>query len=181
MYGPAVRRIADIAGDDCFSSVARRQRWHQLGAQLAERSGDEDPVHGLCVLLLAFTPSVYRWSMRIHLVSVSARVPAWVSAGYEQYATRLRGEVSLQIHEVALARRGRGDSAASLMRDEARRIATALPTGTHRVALEATGSQWSTEQLREDRKSVVEGERARVGGGRHSGGKERRGGRRRHA
>jgi len=87
--------------------------------------------------------------MRIHLVSVSARVPAWVSAGYEQYATRLRGEVSLQLHEVALARRGRGDSAASLMRDEARRIATALPTGTHRVALEATGSQWSTEQLRD--------------------------------
>lgn len=87
--------------------------------------------------------------MRIHLVSVSARVPAWVSAGYEQYATRLRGEVSLQLHEVALARRGRGDSAASLMRDEARRIATALPTGTHRVALEVTGSQWSTEQLRD--------------------------------
>lgn len=85
--------------------------------------------------------------MRIHLVSVSARVPDWVDAGYREYAGRLTSEVSLELREVALARRGRKDSSASLMRDEAKRMEAVIPRGVHRVALEVGGSAWSTEQL----------------------------------
>lgn len=87
--------------------------------------------------------------MRIQLLSVSARVPGWVQAGFSEYAGRLTGEVSLDLREVPLARRSRGDSPASLMREEARRLETLIPAGVHRVALEVGGRAWSTEQLKD--------------------------------
>lgn len=87
--------------------------------------------------------------MRIQLLSVSARVPDWVRTGFSEYAGRLTGEVRLELREVPLARRSRGDSPASLMRDEAKRLEALLPAGVQRVALEIGGSSWSTADLKE--------------------------------
>lgn len=85
--------------------------------------------------------------MRIHLLAVGSKMPAWVEAGYDEYASRLPGECRLELREIAMARRGKNDSPARLMRQEAERIETALPTGVRRVTLEVGGQQWSTEQL----------------------------------
>lgn len=85
--------------------------------------------------------------MRIHLVAVGTRMPGWVQEGFSEYAGRLPHECRLVLHEIPMARRNRGSSTAQLQREEAERIASAIPAGTLRVALEVKGSEWSTEQL----------------------------------
>lgn len=74
-------------------------------------------------------------------------MPDWVEAGFSEYASRMPPECRLELREVAMARRGKNDSAARLMREEAGRLEAALPAGVRRVALEVGGKQWSTEQL----------------------------------
>lgn len=74
-------------------------------------------------------------------------MPAWVQAGFHEYARRLPRECSLELKEVPLARRSRGDSPASLKKDEGRRLGAALPSGARLIALEVGGKEWSTPEL----------------------------------
>ena len=85
--------------------------------------------------------------MRIHLLAVGMKMPSWVTEGYGEYAGRLPAACQLELREIAMARRGRNDNTARLMRDEAVRIEAAIPAGVRRVALEVGGQQWSTEQF----------------------------------
>ncbi|HLR47374.1 MAG TPA: 23S rRNA (pseudouridine(1915)-N(3))-methyltransferase RlmH [Deinococcales bacterium] len=85
--------------------------------------------------------------MRIHLVAVGTKMPAWVAAGFGEYAGRLPRSCSLVLKEVTPARRRRGENPAGFKKVEASRIAAALPRGVHRVGLEVGGREHSTEQL----------------------------------
>ena len=87
--------------------------------------------------------------MRIHLIAVGSRMPAWVEAGYGDYAKRLPSECALQLHEVPAGRRGRNADLARLTREEGEKMLAAVPKGARVVALEVTGRPWSTEQLAE--------------------------------
>lgn len=85
--------------------------------------------------------------MKINLLAVGTRMPGWVTQGYEEYSRRLPRECPLQLNEIAPAKRGKTGSAAQWKRDEASRLLAAVPDSHHVVALEVTGSRWSTEQL----------------------------------
>lgn len=74
-------------------------------------------------------------------------MPGWVETGYQEYATRLPHECQLELRELALAKRGRNDSPARMMKEEAERIRAAIPAGVRTVALEVTGREWSTEDF----------------------------------
>jgi 23S rRNA (pseudouridine1915-N3)-methyltransferase len=81
------------------------------------------------------------------LNAVGTRVPAWVAAGYRDYAARLPREWRLQLHEVAPVKRTKNMAEARLLRDEGERILALIPDTALAVALEAGGRSWSTEQL----------------------------------
>lgn len=85
--------------------------------------------------------------MRLQLTAVGTRMPAWVSAGYEEYARRMPRECRLELREIAPGKRGHGGDGARNMRDEAGRIRAAVPKGARVVALEVGGARWSTEDL----------------------------------
>lgn len=85
--------------------------------------------------------------MRIHLVAVGTRMPAWVTQGYGEYAKRLPAECALILHEIAAGKRGKHADIARLRRQEGEKMAAAIPKGARVVALEVTGKAWSTEQL----------------------------------
>lgn len=85
--------------------------------------------------------------MRIHLISVGRRLPAWVEAGYKEYSKRLPRECALHLVEIEPMRRGKGANPADARDDEASRILKAIPKGAAVVALDAGGSAWSTEDL----------------------------------
>ncbi|PHS23247.1 MAG: 23S rRNA (pseudouridine(1915)-N(3))-methyltransferase RlmH [Methylophaga sp.] len=85
--------------------------------------------------------------MKLNLLAVGTKMPAWVTDGYQQYAKRLPRECSLHLYEIAPAKRGKSGSAAQWMREEGERLLAAIPDDHHVVALDVKGKTWSTEQL----------------------------------
>jgi 23S rRNA (pseudouridine1915-N3)-methyltransferase len=76
-------------------------------------------------------------------------MPAWVTAGYTEYARRLPHECSLQLVEVPVSKRRKSLPAARAMQEEGQLMLAAIPTGCLVVALDVTGKTWSTEVLAE--------------------------------
>jgi 23S rRNA (pseudouridine1915-N3)-methyltransferase len=87
--------------------------------------------------------------MRIHLVAVGTRMPAWVTTGYTEYARRLPRECSLQLVEIPVSKRRKSLPAARAMQEEGQLMLAAIPAGCLVVALDVTGRTWSTEVLAE--------------------------------
>jgi 23S rRNA (pseudouridine1915-N3)-methyltransferase len=85
--------------------------------------------------------------MQIQLVSVGNRMPAWVCAGYEEYAKRLPRECELKLKEIAPAKRGKNADIARLIEDEGQRMLQAVSSNDHVVALDLSGRECNTVQL----------------------------------
>lgn len=85
--------------------------------------------------------------MRVRLIAVGTKMPAWVAAGYEDYARRLPRDWAVELVELPLAARSKNSSPAQAMEKEADAMLAAIGKGDRVVALEVTGRAWSTEQL----------------------------------
>jgi 23S rRNA (pseudouridine1915-N3)-methyltransferase len=81
--------------------------------------------------------------MKLRLVALSARLPAWINAGYTEYARRLAREFTLELVELKPEPRDRGKTTAQILAAEASRIADATG-GYHVVALDERGQSWTT-------------------------------------
>lgn len=87
--------------------------------------------------------------MKLIAAAVAAKPPAWVVAGWEDYARRMPRELPLELLEIKPEPRGMGKSAAVMMALEASRIEARLPAGCRRVALDERGDAPTTRQLAE--------------------------------
>jgi 23S rRNA (pseudouridine1915-N3)-methyltransferase len=85
--------------------------------------------------------------LRLVLVTASNKQPRWVVEGYAEYARRLDRRWSLELVEVALARRTGATDPRRAADDEARRMLRHVPGDAHVVALDVEGAQWSTATL----------------------------------
>jgi 23S rRNA (pseudouridine1915-N3)-methyltransferase len=85
--------------------------------------------------------------MKIHLVAMGEKMPAWVSAGVEEYARRLPRECGLAVRELPLATRGKTGDPLKWKREEAELIRAALPKGAYIIALDVLGKAWDTPEL----------------------------------
>lgn len=85
--------------------------------------------------------------MNIYLISVGNRMPGWVQDGYQEYARRISGELSLNLVEIAPGKRAKNADLARTLRDEGDRMLKAIPKGCRVIALEIEGRAWSTQQL----------------------------------
>ena len=85
--------------------------------------------------------------MRIHLIAVGQRMPAWVEQGYQEYAKRMNVECQLQLVELAPGKRGKGMDVERAMRDEGKRMLQAIPKGALVIALDQRGKDWDTLEL----------------------------------
>lgn len=74
-------------------------------------------------------------------------MPAWVDAGYAEYARRLSGECSLNLVEIEPGHRGKGTSPEPARREEGERLLKALPKGALAIALDERGDAWDTARL----------------------------------
>ncbi|MBT9459149.1 MAG: 23S rRNA (pseudouridine(1915)-N(3))-methyltransferase RlmH [Burkholderiaceae bacterium] len=84
--------------------------------------------------------------MRLLLVAVGQRQPAWADTAYEDYAKRFPPEMRLELKAVKAETRG-SRSAEQLMAAEAQRIEAALPRGVRRVILDERGDRLTSVQL----------------------------------
>jgi len=73
-------------------------------------------------------------------------MPAWVTAGYGEYAKRMPRDYALEIVELKPASRDDGKTPAQLLAMEAPRIRAAC-AGFVMVALDERGGPWTTRQL----------------------------------
>lgn len=85
--------------------------------------------------------------MRIHLLAIGDKMPAWVTAGVEEYSRRLPRECSLVVRELPLATRGKTGDPLKWKREEAELIRAALPKGAYIIALDVLGKAWDTPEL----------------------------------
>ncbi|MFO1432162.1 MAG: 23S rRNA (pseudouridine(1915)-N(3))-methyltransferase RlmH [Candidatus Competibacteraceae bacterium] len=85
--------------------------------------------------------------MRMCLLAVGTRMPAWVKAGFDEYAVRFPRECPLQLLEIPAGKRSKPGLLERLVREEGARILAAAPKGARLIALDAGGRQWNTEQL----------------------------------
>lgn len=85
--------------------------------------------------------------MRIRLISVGSKMPAWVETAYTEYSRRLGSDVKLELMEIALNTRGKNADINRLQEKEAKQMLAAIGQNDLVVTLEIAGKAWSTEQL----------------------------------
>jgi len=88
--------------------------------------------------------------MKIRLLAVGNKMPAWVEQGYQEYAKRLPRDCSLELVEISPGHRGKNASSYKAMQQEADALKKAIRPGEHVVALAVEGKPWSTERLSEE-------------------------------
>jgi 23S rRNA (pseudouridine1915-N3)-methyltransferase len=84
--------------------------------------------------------------MRMRLLAAGTRMPDWVDAGFDDYASRLRGDYRLELTEIPLGDRGSGDVRRAVEAEGKRMLATAGDR-PYLVALQVGGKALTTEQL----------------------------------
>lgn len=86
--------------------------------------------------------------MKLRLVAVGTRLPAWVNAGFEEYARRLPRANPLCLVEVPTARRA-GRNTEQICAEEGKRLLAKVNARDWVVALDVQGRTLSTEKLAE--------------------------------
>ena len=84
--------------------------------------------------------------MKLLLVAVGQRQPAWADEAYQDYAKRFPPDLRLELKAVKAEPRS-GKTAEQLMAAEAARIEAALPKSVRRVVLDEHGTRLTTVQL----------------------------------
>lgn len=76
-------------------------------------------------------------------------MPAWVTAGFNDYARRMPRDWPLELREVKAEPRTTGKTAAAMMAAEAVRLRAALPPRARMIILDEHGSDLTTVMLTE--------------------------------
>lgn len=87
--------------------------------------------------------------MKVRLLAVGTKMPAWVEEGVATYRKRLPREFALEVQEIAPGMRGKGHSIEKARQREAEGIRACLKRQETVIALEVRGVRWTTEQLAE--------------------------------
>ncbi len=85
--------------------------------------------------------------MKINLIAIGQKMPAWVEQGYQEYAQRMPAEARLVLKDLAPGKRGKNADIPRILQDECQRIQAAIPKNNRIVVLDVKGKPWSTEQL----------------------------------
>ena len=86
--------------------------------------------------------------MKLRVVALGHRMPAWVTAGWDDYARRMPPDFALELVELKPEPRDRGKTVPQMLAAEAVRI-TAACKGARTVALDEQGQPWTTRRLAE--------------------------------
>ena len=85
--------------------------------------------------------------MRISIIAVGTRTPAWISEGVQEYTRRMPSELKLLWREIPLSRRGKDISVQKVCAAEGKQILKSIPAGDKVIALDVEGRRLSTVKL----------------------------------
>lgn len=85
--------------------------------------------------------------MRLQIIAVGQRQPAWAREAFTEFAQRMPPDARLDLVEVKAEPRTGGKTAEQAMAAEAQRLRAALPRGAWVVVLDEQGERRTTAQL----------------------------------
>ena len=85
--------------------------------------------------------------MRVTIVAVGQRQPAWADAAVQDYISRFPADFKVQVKQVKAETRRDTVPLARVLRAEAARITSAVASGSRLIALDERGKDWTTRQL----------------------------------
>jgi 23S rRNA (pseudouridine1915-N3)-methyltransferase len=85
--------------------------------------------------------------VRVRVVAAGTRLPAWIGAGFAEYARRMPPESPLALTEIAVERRGAKGAALRAVRDEGQRMLAGVAPGSWVVVLDVGGRAFDTAGL----------------------------------
>jgi 23S rRNA (pseudouridine1915-N3)-methyltransferase len=85
--------------------------------------------------------------MQLIVAAVGHKMPAWIEAGFQEYAKRMPPECRLVLKEIKPIERSSGKNAETVMAQERIRIEAALPKAGRVIALDEHGAHMTTVQL----------------------------------
>lgn len=88
--------------------------------------------------------------MRIRLLTVTHKAPAWIQEGYIEYAKRLPASCALELVEIPAEKRTTNADLKRITQREGEKMLAAIKPGNKVIALDVKGKLWTTEQLAEN-------------------------------
>lgn len=85
--------------------------------------------------------------MKLKIIAVGTKMPAWVEAGFTEYSRRMPPELKIELIELPLGQRGKGADIKRAMTKEGEAMMKAIATSDKVIALDVLGKSWSTEKL----------------------------------
>lgn len=90
-----------------------------------------------------------RQTVKIRLLGIGTKMPAWVEAGVAEYSKRLPAPFRFECVELPLIHRGKNADTARIVKQEGESLLSKVQSQDHVVALDVKGKALSTEQLAE--------------------------------
>jgi 23S rRNA (pseudouridine1915-N3)-methyltransferase len=87
--------------------------------------------------------------MQLVIAAVGHKMPAWIEAGFNEYAKRMPPECRIVLREVKPVERSGSRTAETVMAMERERIQAVIPKGSRVVALDERGRDLTTLQVAE--------------------------------
>ena len=85
--------------------------------------------------------------MKLRVIATGHRMPAWVQAGWHDYAGRLPRDFALELVELKPEARDRGRPIARLLAAEGERVEREWAGDWVRIALDERGARWTTREF----------------------------------
>lgn len=85
--------------------------------------------------------------MKIRLLTITHKSPAWLQEGYEDYAKRLPPSCSLELIEIPAEKRTANADLKRITDREGEKMLAAIKPQHHIIALDRSGKNWTSEQL----------------------------------
>ncbi len=85
--------------------------------------------------------------MKVTILSVGHKMPAWIQEGFHEYTRRMPPEIRVELLEMKPEERGAGRSVERARALEGERLLQALPAGATLLALDEKGRAISTQGL----------------------------------
>ena len=97
--------------------------------------------------------------MKLLILAVGHKMPAWVNEGFAEYARRMPREARIELAEIKPEKRDGGKTTEQVHEAERSRIEAALPVDCARIVLDERGKDWRTLELADELKDWMRGGR----------------------
>lgn len=85
--------------------------------------------------------------LKITLITMGNKMPAWVDAAVQEFKTRLQEHVMLTLIEIPLMSRGKSSQLSRILEKEMLMMKQHIPSQTYLIALNIGGQSFSSPQL----------------------------------